>query len=165
MVVEIFEFLWMGGWERTESPYPKMDSSKNGLFWWVGDLPKFWGLTVIWLKYIPNDFDSRSKLSEWEHNLWPSFLDIQSWKMLCNADSSHIYFWISCLYDYTNLLLVDFWKYLFLKGWWDSCILNITVHTLKNVVHVIKYQCFVCILCFYRVKTYCLLFHLGPFKY
>ena len=89
--MEIFEFLWMEGWERTESPHPKMDTSKNGLFQWVDDLPKFWGLTVIWLKYIPSNIDSKSKLSEWEHNLWPWFLDIQSWKMLCNADSSHIY--------------------------------------------------------------------------
>ena len=95
LVVDIFEFLWMGGWERTESPYPKMDTSKNGLFRWVDDLPKFWGLTVIWLKYIPNDFDSKSKLSEWEHNLWPWFLDIQSWKMLRNADWSLIYIMIN----------------------------------------------------------------------
>ena len=93
--MEIFEFLWMEGWERTESPYPKMDTSKNGLFRWVDDLPKFWGLTVIWLKYIPNDFDSKSKLSKWEHNLSPWFLDIQSWKMLCNANSSHIH---ACMY-------------------------------------------------------------------
>ena len=92
MVLEIFEFLWMWGLERTESPFPKMDTSKNGLFWWVDDLPKFWELAVIWLRYIPNDFDSRSKLSEWEHNLWLWFLDIQSWKMLCNADSSHYIF-------------------------------------------------------------------------
>ena len=89
--MEIFEFLWMWGLERTESPFPKMDTSKNGLLWWVNDLPNFWGLAVIWIRYIPNDFDSRSKLSKWEHNLWPWFLDIQSWKMLCNVDSSHIY--------------------------------------------------------------------------
>ena len=29
-------------------------------------------------------------MSEWEHSHWPWFLDIQSLKMLCNADSRHI---------------------------------------------------------------------------
>ena len=158
-------FCWDESWSGLKVHSPKWTLPKMDFFGELVTYQNFEDLPFVWLRYIPNDFDSRSKLSEWEHKLWPSILDIQSWKMLCNADSSHIYFWISCLYDYTNLLLVDFWKYLFLKGWWDSCILNITVHTLKNVVHVIKYQCFVCILCFYRVKTYCLLFHLGPFKY
>ena len=50
--------------------YPKIDPPEMHSFWWVDELPKFWGINVIWLRYISND---NSKLSEWEQNLYHSF--------------------------------------------------------------------------------------------
>ena len=31
--------------------YPKINPPEMHLFWWVDDLPKFWGLTITWLSY------------------------------------------------------------------------------------------------------------------
>ena len=65
----------MWGLEQTESPFPKMDTSKNGLFWWVYELPKVRGLTVIWFRYILNDLTVGQNWANWaflDHVFFPS---------------------------------------------------------------------------------------------